>query len=221
MKSDVTTKNQGPFGFGSQKRGFSTNFSAGRPLFWMGTGWYVYWDDTPAQDDNQWHHWMLYIDIDTPSNWTLHVDGELLDVSAVTANVQGGHCETGGARHTQELTIGANRYDNNNVYHFEGSITNFAVYSGDKTANAVSHYNNGIPKDLTGEVGLEGYWKFDEGSGETVKDHSGNGYNGTVEWNTRSNNPNDSELDNCSAECSDGGPSWITVMEVSDDGNII
>jgi len=29
------------------------------------------------------------------------------------------------------------------------------------------------------ESGLVGYWKFDEGTGTTVKDHSGNGNHGT------------------------------------------
>ena len=33
--------------------------------------------------------------------------------------------------------------------------------------------------DLSGQSGLVGYWKFDEGSGTTVTDYSGNGNHGT------------------------------------------
>jgi hypothetical protein len=33
--------------------------------------------------------------------------------------------------------------------------------------------------NLSGESGLVGYWKFDEGSGTTVTDYSGNGNHGT------------------------------------------
>ena len=64
------------------------------------------------------------------------------------------------------------------------------MYSGDKTANAVSHYNDGTPKDLNGESDLQGYWKMSEGSGATVTDSSGEGNHGTI-----------------------NGASWITVME--------
>jgi len=43
-----------------------------------------------------------------------------------------------------------------------------------------SAYNAGKNKlDLSNESGLVGYWKFDEGSGTTVKDYSGNGNHGT------------------------------------------
>jgi hypothetical protein len=40
-------------------------------------------------------------------------------------------------------------------------------------------YTGTKPPDLTYESGLVGYWKFNEGSGTTVKDYSGNGNHGT------------------------------------------
>ena len=40
-------------------------------------------------------------------------------------------------------------------------------------------YNSGTPSDLTNESGLVGYWRFEEGSGKTVEDISGNGNHGT------------------------------------------
>ena len=39
--------------------------------------------------------------------------------------------------------------------------------------------DNGTPNDLTGDSGLVGYWRFEEGSGTTVEDLSGEGNHGT------------------------------------------
>ena len=209
MKSSLTTKNQAVFGYGTHKKeGFTPNFSAGRPLFWGGQSWYTFWDDTPAQDDGQWHHWMIFNDVDDTCGFKMYVDGVLLPINNCNAN-----SGTPGV-HVQGLVIGGSKHNEYNNQHAECSLTNFAVFPGDKTANASAHYNGGIPKDLTNESDLEGYWKMDEGSGETVKDHSGNGNHGTIEWNNRLNGANDSRLNNCQPVCSDGGPSWITMMEV-------
>ena len=184
FKSTETARNYSVFGYGSNKTGFTPNFSSGRVLMWHGANWYTYWDDTSAQDDGDWHHWMLYDDVAAITGSKLYVDGILQNVER--------HRTTGTLlTHSQPLTIGAYRNNSTNAdHHFEGSITNFAVYSGDKTANAVSHYNNGTPKDLNGESDLQGYWKMSEGSGTTVTDSSGEGNDGTID-----------------------GASWITVME--------
>ena len=39
---------------------------------------------------------------------------------------------------------------------------------------------NHEPIDVTGQTGLLGYWKFDDGVGETAVDSSGKEYNGTL-----------------------------------------
>jgi hypothetical protein len=119
------------------------------PLLWGGAGWYTYWDDTPAQDDGQWHHWMVFNDISDTEGFKLYVDGMQIDFNA------DGTSGTPGL-HLQGLTIGGQKHDTNNDGHAECSITNFAVLTGDKTGNSVAHYNNGIPKDLTNESDLEG-----------------------------------------------------------------
>jgi hypothetical protein len=49
----------------------------------------------------------------------------------------------------------------------------------DEVKDVSTLYNSGTPSDLTSESGLVGYWKFNEGSGTTVKDYSGNGNHGT------------------------------------------
>jgi hypothetical protein len=42
-----------------------------------------------------------------------------------------------------------------------------------------STYNSEFKANLRDQSGLVGYWKFNEGSGTTVTDHSGNGNHGT------------------------------------------
>jgi hypothetical protein len=186
MKASVTTKNQAVFGYGTHKKeGFTPNFGTNRPLFWGGNSWYTFWDDTPAQDDGQWHHWMIFNDVDDTEGMKMIVDGVELEFNAdATSGTPGVH--------VQGLTIGGSKHNTADNQHAECSLTNFAVFSGDKTADASVHYNNGIPKDLSGESNLQGYWKMDEGSGTTVNDHSGNGNDGTIE----------------------NGASWITMMEI-------
>ena len=154
---------------------------------WNGNAWYTYWDDTPAQDDGEWHHWMVYNDVAAITGSALYVDGTLIEVNKFVTSGTVSNLNT----QSQPLTIMSYQNNSNNTgRHFEGSITNLAVYSGDKTDDASAHYNNGTPKDLSGESDLQGYWKMDEGAGTTVTDRSGEGNDGTI-----------------------NGASWITVME--------
>ena len=61
------------------------------------------------------------------------------------------------------------------------ALDQVAIFNTAKDANWVaSVYNTDKKKlDLSNESGLVGYWKFDEGSGTTVKDYSGNDNHGT------------------------------------------
>ena len=189
MKSTHTARNYSVFGYGSNKRGtFTPNFSSGRVLMWNGNSWYTYWDDTSAQDDGDWHHWMLYDDVAAITGSKLYVDGTLQNVER---NVTSGTVSNL-LTYTQSLTIGAYKNNSTNTgHHFEGSISEFSVFSGDKTSNASTYYNNGIPYDVTNEDDLQGYWKMNEGSGTTVTDSSGEGNDGTID-----------------------GASWITMLEI-------
>ena len=185
-KSSETDRNYSPFGWGSNKKAFTFNFNDNRPLRWWGNHWYVYWDDTSAQDDGQWHHWMVY---DSPSELSgskLYVDGTLIPINLIVSS-----SETGAADFSQNLTIGSYR-DNSaatNV-HFSGSLKEFSVFGGDKTSYASTYYNNGTPYDVTNETDLQAYWKMTEGVGSTVYDFSGNTnsngvrYDGTIKGAT-------------------------------------
>ena len=181
-KSTETDRNYSVFGYGANKKGtFTPNFNAGRPLIWNGNNWYVYWNDTSAQDDGEWHHWMVYNDVETIVDSKLYVDGTLIDInetrtSGTVSNLQ---------NQTQPLTIGSYRNNSTNAdHHFEGSIREFAVFSGDKTSNASIFYNGGTPYDLSDEADLQGYWQMNEGSGTTVADLSGEGNDGTIDGAT-------------------------------------
>ena len=131
---------------------------------------------------------MVFSDVSDPSSCTLYVD---------TVEIATGTTKTNGSlrNHNEPLVIGASDDSGTEGEHFEGSITNFAVFSVDITDRAVSHYNNGIPKDLSGESDLEGYWKMDENGGTTVKDHSSDGNDGTFDADE---------------------PTWITALKETD-----
>ena len=182
-KSSETARNQSPFGWGTNKKAFTFNFHAGRVLRWYNSNWYIYWDDTSAQDDGKWHHWMVY---DSPSELLgskLYVDGTLIPINEIISS-----SEAGAANYNQPLTIGSYRNDGLAAgAHFSGSIKEFSVFPGDKTSNASKYYNNGTPYDVSNEDELQAYWKISESSGSIAYDYSGNGNNGTLDgatWNS-------------------------------------
>ena len=64
-KSSETGENNGVFGHGGDNKGaFHFNRShlgLTRPLLYLGTNFYIRFTDIPAQDDNKWHHWVVYL----------------------------------------------------------------------------------------------------------------------------------------------------------------
>ena len=185
-KSSQTSRNYSTFGWGDNKKSFVFNFHNNRVLRWYNAGWYIYWDDTSAQDDGQWHHWMVY---DSPSELSgskLYVDGTLIPINEIVSS-----SGAGAANYLQNLTIGSHRNDSTGAdAHFSGSLKEFSVFGGDKTSFASTYYNNGTPYDVTNETGLQAYWKMTEGSGSKVFDYSnntdsnGNRYDGTIDGAT-------------------------------------
>ena len=184
MKSSTTARNYSVFAYGTQKRGgLTTNFSSGRVLMWNGASWYTYWDDTSAQDDGEWHHWMVYNKVDTITGSKLYVDGTEISVNLYKTSGTVSNLNT----QSQPLTIMSYQNNSDNTArHFEGSIRELAVFSGDKTGNASLFYNSGVPYNLSDESDLQAYWRMNEGSGTTVTDSSGEGNDGTINgatWN--------------------------------------
>jgi len=65
---------------------------------------------------------------------------------------------------------------------FACALTNVAIYNVCKDSDgtfANEVYNGGGGYNHKSNSGLVGYWKFNEGNGTTIKDHSGNGNHGT------------------------------------------
>jgi hypothetical protein len=185
MKSSETARNYSVFAYGSQKReGFTPNFSNGKPLIWNGASWFVYWNATEADNDGEWHHWMCYNDVMAITGSKLYVDGALQTVSLYKTSGTVSNLNN----QSQPLTIGS--FQNNSTAanrHFTGSIKEFSVFSGDKTSNASTYYNNGTPYDVTNEDDLQAYWKMTENHGSIAYDYSGKGNHGTVDgatWST-------------------------------------
>ena len=98
-----------------------------------------------------------------------------------------------------ELFIGAETTNNGSSFrsYFKGDIDEVAVWN-ERLSNAeiLALYNSGAGRDAatnsgdyTSKANLKGYWKFNNGSGSTVSDASGNGKNGTkygATWKTGS-----------------------------------
>ena len=89
-----------------------------------------------------------------------------------------------------ELFIGAETINNGASFrnYFQGGIDEVAIWNESLTSTEISAlYNGGAGRDAatnsggyTSNSNLRGYWKFNDGSGSTVSDNSGNGKNGTI-----------------------------------------
>ncbi|NET40340.1 MAG: LamG domain-containing protein [Cyanothece sp. SIO1E1] len=61
---------------------------------------------------------------------------------------------------------------------FKGSIDEVRIWN---RALSDAEIKSGISRSMqSDEIGLLGYWSFDEGSGELVRDRSGNNYHGVI-----------------------------------------
>ena len=78
-KSSEISANRGVFGHGGDNIGaFHFNWSADRPMLYLGNSYYQLWADTSAQDDGEWHHWVVYSDPNDITNSKLYVDSVLI-----------------------------------------------------------------------------------------------------------------------------------------------
>ncbi|MFM6408660.1 MAG: LamG-like jellyroll fold domain-containing protein, partial [Microcystis sp.] len=95
----------------------------------------------------------------------IYVDGQLVASGSRTISDFGGQ---------DKIVVG---YSADSGY-FKGEIDEVRVWNVAKTQAQIQTYYN---RNLTGkEQGLAGYWKFDETSGNTVYDLSGNNNNATL-----------------------------------------
>ncbi|HBA84847.1 MAG TPA: hypothetical protein DCZ95_12200 [Verrucomicrobia bacterium] len=115
----------------------------------------------------RWHHVAVTFDGVTRTH-TIYLDGAPIayEIPSTTHNAQSTNLKIG--RTTTRL--GVNEF-------FKGAIDEVAVWRGVLSAEEVFYQYQQLNKNLPD---LAARWKFDEGSGTTVADSSGNGNNGTI-----------------------------------------
>ena len=141
-------------------------------------------DDGDLEAGNWLHFTVTYADRDDTSSSATrktYLNGELIQEANLNWNTTGGSWSTG---HGDGMYFGGRnlRGSSNNGYNngWACDLDEVAIYDTAKDANWVtSVYSGGTKYDHKNADNLVGYWKFNEGSGTTVKDHSGNGNHGT------------------------------------------
>jgi len=102
----------------------------------------------------------------------IYVNGVLRQTDTFNWSATGG--STGG------IYFGARNDSDNYNNGWACALDEVAIYDTAKDATWVSSvYTSDTKGDHTGANNLVGYWKFNEGSGTTIIDHSGNGNHGT------------------------------------------
>jgi hypothetical protein len=173
--------NTGLFSSGGSSVGaFHQNWSNNRPLLYLAGNNYRYWVDTPAQDDGQWHHWLItYVGTasgnNQAANSSLYVDGVLISPWSATNS----------AAPTAWGTFSIGRLTGAGTW--SGNLNEFIIYNGElssseRAALYVTGPNGGpLPPDpmsLSNSSDVLAYWRND--GNVTWADRSGNGYTGTV-----------------------------------------
>ena len=136
-----------------------------------GTTTYQYMWNTTVMSTGVWYHVVGTYD---GRGGTGAAGGLNVYVNAVLARGAGGTNGTYAAMHNLDSTLNIGKGCN-------GMIDSPAVFNIELSqAQVIGIYNLGAPTDLTGMTGLVGYWPFEEGSGTTSADLSGNNHIATL-----------------------------------------
>ena len=119
-----------------------------------------------------WHHLAITYD---GSNIILYIDGIEAGSAAASGQI---------TNDAVPLNIGRLVWQTTN-FDLDGQADEISLWNIALTQQQVQDY---MEVDLTGETGLVGYWNFNEGSGETANDASGNDNHGTIYGATWSTN---------------------------------
>jgi hypothetical protein len=119
-----------------------------------------------------WHHLALTYD---GSNIILYIDGIVAGSAEASGQI---------TNDSVPLNIGKLVWQTTN-FDLDGQADEISLWNIALTQQQVQDY---MEADLTGETGLVGYWNFNEGSGETANDASGNDNHGTIYGATWSTN---------------------------------
>jgi len=134
-----------------------------------------YWN---LKTDGTWYHIVVTYDdrSDTSSSTArkVYVNGVLRQTDNFNWSNTGG--STDGMIFGGRRTSG-NQYDNG----WACGLQDVAIFNTAKDSDWVANvYRGKSETDLSGDSGIVGYWRFNEGSGTTAYDSSGNGNHGTL-----------------------------------------
>jgi len=119
-----------------------------------------------------WFHYAVAYAGGSGGSRLIYINGTVINDLAGTAN----WTASGGDK---DLWFGAKNKDDW-ASGWSCGLTDVAIFDEMKDSDWISAtYNSGVPTNLLGQSGLVGYWRFEEGSGTTVSDSSGNNNDGT------------------------------------------
>ena len=138
------------------------------------------WQTPVMFERGEWYHLAIVWDYSNRKAQA-YLNGEL--VGEGTAGKQAQIAGT----NNQRCRIGASYLDGStNNRFFDGCVAEMRVWNVARTAEQIAEYMYEYDVEELGNAGLLAYWKFNEGEGNTVHDHSGNNRDisatGTVAW---------------------------------------
>jgi hypothetical protein len=101
-------------------------------MLYLGSNYWIKWNDNSAQDDGEWHHYVVYLATNLTDS-KLYIDGVL---QTKNTTLSSGSLSA----YTQSLTIGSDRQVGGNS--FEGKIDEFAVYDRELTQDEITRMYN-------------------------------------------------------------------------------
>ena len=127
--------------------------------------------------DNEWHHIVWVFDSGEIYDKKIYIDGQLSgqqDAYPTNINLGSGLDRYGFLGEGSEA-LSYNGSRNNSYY--QGTMTQVSIWHRSFLANEVSSLENITNYTATN---LIAYWSMDNGSGTTINDETGHGYNGTL-----------------------------------------
>lgn len=139
------------------------------------------WQTQAKFDAGEWYHLAVVWDYPNRKGY-LYLNGELLEEHNISAQARIA------GTNSQKCRIGASYLDGstNNRY-FDGAVAEMRVWNVVRTAEEIAEHMYEYDTEELGTAGLLAYWKFNEGEGNTVADHSGNNHpvtsiGGDITW---------------------------------------
>ena len=124
-----------------------------------------------------WYHWAItYVGQSNGKTLKVYKDGDLMALDAEEAtSALATWSATGG---DSPIYFGGYNIPAGYTAGWACGLDEVAIF--DEVKDVSTLYNGGTPSDLSSESGLVGYWRFENGSGTTATDLSGNGNHGTL-----------------------------------------